>query len=51
MNLGGYDTNDFNEASGNIILKDFLHKNEMLFCHFSEQDKTPNFDGYFETKN
>ena len=20
----------------------------MLFCHFSEQDKTPNFDGYFE---
>ena len=48
MNLGGYDTNDFNEASGNIILKDFLHKNEMLFCHFSEQDKTPNFDGYFE---
>lgn len=48
MNLGGYDTNDFNEATGNTILKNFLHKDKTIFCHFSEQDKTPNFDGYFE---
>lgn len=48
MNLGGYDKNDFNEADGNVILKNFLHTNKLLFCHFSEQDKTPNFDGYFE---
>lgn len=48
MNLGKYDPYSFKEVDGNIILKQFLNKNRMLYCHFSEQDKTPNFDGYFE---
>jgi len=48
MNLGGYTNNDYNESSGNIILKEILHNEKLIFTHFDEQDKTPNFDGFFE---
>ena len=48
MNLGGYSRENFNESTGNRILENFLHSNSLIFTHFSQQDKTPNFDGYFE---
>ena len=40
--------NDFNESAGIRILKDQLEKNLRIKTYFTENDKTPNTDGYFE---
>lgn len=48
MNIGGYDKYSFNEGLGNRILSDLLESQKSIITHFSQSDKVPNFDGYFE---
>lgn len=48
MNIGGYDKNSFSESSGNRILGEILEQTQLIKVHFTENDKTPNFDGTFE---
>jgi len=47
-NIGKHSESVFIEAEGNIILKRKLTSNKRISCFFSENDKTPNTDGFFE---
>ena len=47
-NIGKYSTSVFIESEGNLILKKALSFSKRLSCFFSENDKTPNTDGFFE---
>ncbi|MGM9969721.1 MAG: hypothetical protein ACI35S_04915 [Anaeroplasma sp.] len=48
MNIGGYTESDFNESDCVSILKMKLDEKRTIFSHFTEQDKIPNTDGFFE---
>jgi len=50
-NIGKHSENTFRESEGNIILKNKLISNRRISCFFSENDKTPNTDGFFEFIN
>jgi hypothetical protein len=47
-NIGRHTENVFIESNGNIILRRKLTSNKKISCFFSENDKTPNTDGFFE---
>jgi len=47
-NIGRHTEGVFIESNGNIILKRKLTSNKRISCFFSENDKTPNTDGFFE---
>ena len=47
-NIGRHTESVFIESNGNIILKRKLTSNKRISCFFSENDKTPNTDGFFE---
>jgi hypothetical protein len=47
-NIGRHTDNIFVESDGNLILKKKLTSNRRISCFFSENDKTPNTDGFFE---
>lgn len=48
INLGGYDKNAFNDGKGVNHLESLFYSSDILMPHFKTEDKTPNFDGYFE---
>lgn len=49
--IGKHTHNMFRELEGNIILRNKLISNRRISCFFSENDKTPNTDGFFEFIN
>lgn len=50
-NLGGYDKYLFKERLGLNCLEHYFLKTYRIVPYFSENDKTPNFDGWFEICN
>jgi hypothetical protein len=48
VNIGKHYTTAFVESDGISILKRKLETNRIIKCFFSDNDKTPNTDGFFE---
>lgn len=48
INLGGYDKNAFSDGTAVSSLENLFYNSCILVPHFKSEDKTPNFDGYFE---
>lgn len=48
INLGGYDKNAFSDGTAVSSLENLFYNSFILVPHFKSEDKTPNFDGYFE---
>ncbi len=47
-NLGKHSQSSFTESEGITVLKRKLESKRSIKCFFSENDKTPNVDGFFE---
>jgi len=48
INLAGYSGNDAKEEDSVTILRELLNQRDFFKVYFSERDKAPNFDGFFE---
>ncbi len=47
-NIGGYDENTYKDKESVDYLSKVLEDSRLFKTHFDQNDKTPNFDGFFE---